>query len=84
LQATLLRRRAALHAAQQSAALALADASAALSINPSDVDALVLRAQLHRAAGEAERCFLDLRAVHLLAPQARLVLHRFILHRGAV
>ena len=68
LQAVLLRRRA---AAQADRARAIADLDAALEVHASDVEALVQRAHLHRAAGDADRCFLDLRAAHILAPQAR-------------
>ena len=70
-QAALLRRRAAAFAAQAERARAIADLDAELEMHASDVDALVQRAQLHRAAGDADRCFLDLRAAHILAPQAR-------------
>jgi hypothetical protein len=64
-QAVLFRRRAAL----QETALARADIDQALRLNPNDVEALLFRAQLHRAAGDEQRCFLDLRAAQILAPQ---------------
>jgi hypothetical protein len=53
----------------------MADLGAALAVNPSDVDALLLRAEVHRAAGSQERCFLDLRAVSILAPAVSVLVH---------
>ena len=75
-KATLLRLRGTVFASQGDTIRALADLDAALERNANDVEALVQRAQVHRAAGDVERCFLDLRAAHILAPQV----HRRCLH----
>ena len=50
-------------------ASACADLDAAVALDASDVDALLQRAAVHRAAGDLERCFLDVRAARILDPQ---------------
>jgi DnaJ-domain-containing protein 1 len=50
-------------------ASALADLDAAVALDASSIDALLQRAGVHRAAGDLERCFLDVRAARILVPQ---------------
>lgn len=59
LLAALLRRRAAL---QTHAPLALADLAESLALHNSNVEALLQRAELHRAVGDFEASFLDIHA----------------------
>ena len=65
-QAELLCRRAALQVENEQA---LADLSAALRVDPDNVDALLLRAGVYDTMGDKERSFLDLRRIRIVAPQ---------------
>ena len=65
-QAELLCRRAALQVETEQA---LADLSAALRVDPDNVDALLLRAGVYDTMGDKERSFLDLRRIRIVAPQ---------------
>ena len=68
-QALVFRRRAEVHVKLRDYASACADLDAAVALDASDVDALLQRASVHRAAGDLERCFLDVRAARILDPQ---------------
>jgi hypothetical protein len=76
MHAELLRHRAALVTDHRSA---IADLETALRIDPENVRCLALRAGLYDLCGDAERCFLDLRRVEMLAPQQVRRLRRQIL-----
>lgn len=71
MRATILRQRAAVYAVDRQVPAAQDDVTAALSISPDDVDALILQARLRAMSGEHERAFLDIRRLHILAPHVR-------------
>lgn len=58
-----------MHETLRDYASALADLDAAIALDASGIDALLQRAGVHRAAGDFERCFLDVRAARILDPQ---------------